>query len=181
MNHWRLIPSKSDLSRFHGCNVQLVRQSGTVVRGKLEKASQAYVNIDGLPSIYMNTTDALYWDVNGQQPKKLYDSETKELAKVMHEAKITARGGPVWGSLHSSMQEDLYLMAEQAIKWCDRDVSKDQESDDLDGSELCLAVARKLAKQRQEAWDIAVHDGNDAALMTDAQELIDLINTIQGT
>lgn len=197
MTNWNLIQHQADhedLRRFKNCTVSF-RRGRTTATGTLESVDPVtrQIGIKGIPMFHLRLGDLFYYDSDAGTPQPLFNSEEKELAGVFYKAYLKVRGGPSWEDISDYEKVGWYSGARAALEWVDGPVphlripkimqtpTPEEDPEDTTGAQLQLAVAKKLADQRMEAWDIAVHDGNDVAFMKDAEEIIELISKEQGT
>lgn len=116
-----LMTGELDQQRYIGCKVRW-RRGTTVVDGILEDIDRYCINIAGIPSIRYNTsTDVLFWDADGQQPKELFSEEVKNLAVIIYESrnKHVNPGAPSWVRLDARTAEKYYNVAEDVLNYID--------------------------------------------------------------
>lgn len=121
MSNWMTIPlggrpSEESLKRYIGCRVRLKRDY-TEITGKLLDLNLDFISFDALKPIMLASRDIVQYDQDGPAPKPSWDSEVKELAKVMYESRHTRLGGAPWGDLVTDSKEQWYHLAKAALDW----------------------------------------------------------------
>jgi len=117
---WRRITDWDE--RYIGCRVQF--KSGSVnVTGIVTDAGDERVRFDaaGQRDLYLDLLvgDELWLDTEGRKPKKVWDSEVKEYAKVLYGAWQAKRGGSDWEEFPAQYKEHWYYTASEGLKWAD--------------------------------------------------------------